>query len=400
MKHSKKERKPKGYSRGRNDDNIIRTGPIMVEDIMNGEDVHSRSDMSIREMVYRTDPTNASSPIIKLKFKPLDNPKQLLTVLQGILVIKQGIVGNNVTTGPLQYQYWRGCLTGTALARFNTFAREHANETVANLLSVEHKLVDNFAPRDVLRQQHRYMRLHMRKPRNVSTRQYVGAVASLNETLTKMPPDFDDDQKLAEKDILDIMASKAPQSHKDLLTEHGFIAQTSTVDQFVEFCERAEAKEAKRKPTSESDYEDSDRERQQKKAKKKPKPRVRTEFYCKEHGPNHSHNSKDCKILLDPKGENGKKKSNNPDRYKDYKSKYQKKHAELNLLQHEAKKEKAKYAKAYKQLKGSSDSESSEAEASKKRSDSSVRNTAQNGTEVYNVECSSSSSSSSDSDSE
>jgi hypothetical protein len=383
MKHSKKERKPKGYARGKHDDNVVRTGPIMIEDIMNGEDTYSRSDMSIREMAYRTDPTNVSSPIIKLKFKPLDNPKQLLTVLQGILVIKQGIVGNNVTTGPLQYQYWRGCLTGTALARFNTFAKVNSTETT----------------RDVLRQQHRYMRLNMRKPKNVSTRQYVGAVTTLNETLTKMPPDFNEDQKLGDKDILDIMASKAPQTHKDLLTEHGFIAQDSTVEKFVEFCERAEAKETKRKPAYESDYEDSDRERQQKKAKQKPIKRERTEFFCKEHGPNHSHNSKDCKVLSDPKRETWKKKANDPEKYKDYKSKYQKKHAELNLLQRETKREKAKYEKARKNLSANSDSESSDAEASKKSS-SSARSTVQNETEVFNVERSESSSSSSDSESE
>jgi hypothetical protein len=323
MKHSKKERKPNGFARGKDNDNVVRTGPIMIEDIMNGEENYDRADMSIREMVYRTDPTNDHSPIIKLKFKPLNNPKTLIQVLQGILVIKQGIIGNNVTTGPLQYQYWRGCLTGTALARFHTFARNQGAETVANLLLVEHKRVDHFAPRDVLRQQHRYMRLHMKKPRTVSTRQYVGAVASLNETLTKMPPDFNDDQKLPDKDILDIMASKAPQSHKDLLTEHGFIAQTSTIDKFVELCERIETKEAKRRPTYESDYEDSDKERQTKKAKQKPKARerTRTEFFCKEHGANHSHNSKDCKVLNDPNRDTYKKKPNNPDKYKDYKSK-------------------------------------------------------------------------------
>jgi hypothetical protein len=399
MKHSKKERKPRGYARGRHDDNVVRTGPIMIEDIMNGEDTYSRSDMTIREMSYRTDPANASSPIIKLKFKPLDNPKQLLTVLQGILVIKQGIIGNNVTTGPLQYQYWRGCLTGTALARFNTFAKVHSTETTANLLLVERKLVAEFAPRDVLRQQHRYMRLNMRKPKSVSTRQYVGAVTTLNEMLTKMPPDFKEDQKLADKDILDIMASKAPQTHKDLLTEHGFIAQDSTVEKFVEFCERAEAKEGKRKPAYESDYDDSDRERQPKKAKQKPIKRERTEFFCKEHGPNHSHNTKECKVLSDPKRESWKKKANDPEKYKDYKSKYQKKHAELNLLQRETKKEKAKYEKARKDLRASSDSESSDAEASKKSS-SNVHDTVQNETEVFNVERSESSSSSSDSDSE
>jgi hypothetical protein len=147
----------------------------------------------------------------------------------------------------------------------------------------------------------------MRKPKNVSTRQYVGAVTTLSEMLTKMPPDFKEDQKLADKDTLDIMALKAPQTDKDLLTEHGFIAQDSTVEMFVEFCELAEAKEVKRKPAYESDYNNSDRERQPKKAKQKPIKREQTEFFCKEHGPNHSHNSKDCKVLSDPKRETWKK---------------------------------------------------------------------------------------------
>jgi hypothetical protein len=398
MKHSKKGNKPKGYSHGRNDNNrISRTGPIMIEDIMSEEDAHSKSDMTIREMIYRTDPTNEHSPVIKLKFKPLDNPKDLITVLAGILVIKQGIVGNNVTTGPLQYQYWRGCLTGTALARFNTYASNVGNETIANLNTVEKKLVENFAPREVLREQTRYMRLHMRKPKNTSTRQYVGAVATLNDTLAKLPPAFDATQKLSDIDILDIMASKAPPTHKDLLTEHGFNTQTGTTIQFVELCERAESKDAKRRPNqNESDDDDSDPNRRTKKARRKPKHRERTEFFCKEHGPNGSHNSKDCKVLLDTKRDTWKKKPHNSERYKDYKSKYQKKHAELNLLQNETKKEKAKWIKAYKKIHASSDSESSE-RTEPMRSDS-VRESAQKGPEVYNVE--SSSSSSSDSESE
>jgi hypothetical protein len=63
-------------------------------------------------MVMPTDPTNDASPIIKRKFKPLDNPAQLLTLLQGIHLIKEEVTGNNVTTGLLQYQYWHGYLTG------------------------------------------------------------------------------------------------------------------------------------------------------------------------------------------------------------------------------------------------------------------------------------------------
>jgi hypothetical protein len=62
----------------------------------------------------------------------------------------------------------------------------------------------------------------MRKPKDASTRQYVGAVTTLNDTLTKLPPAFNADQKLPDHDIMDIMASKAPKNFKELMTDHGF----------------------------------------------------------------------------------------------------------------------------------------------------------------------------------
>ncbi len=177
MKHSKKEKKPKGFSKGRSNDRK-RLGPIMIEEILDGAPTFSKHDLTIREMIMRTDPTNESSPVIKRKFKPLDNPSNVLDVLQGVLLIKEGVIGNNVTTGPLQYRYWRGCLTGTALDKFNEFTLAVGNETAANLIQVERRLIAFFCPRKVLRQQTRYIRFHMRKPKEVSTRQYVGAVAS------------------------------------------------------------------------------------------------------------------------------------------------------------------------------------------------------------------------------
>ena len=398
MKHSRKERKPKGYSHGR-DNNYRRTGPIMIEDIMDEEADHSNRDITVREMTTRTEPTNPNSPTIKNKFKPLNNPSKLITVLQGILIIKKGCSGNNVTTGPLQYAFWRGCLKGTALARFNMYAAQEGNETLPNLILVERKLVTFFAPREVLRSQTRYMRTLMRKPRDVSTRQYVGAVTTLNETLAEMPPSFDATQKIPDNDIRDILASKAPQSHKDLMTEHGYDPRTGTMDDFLEYCERAETKEAKRRPKyGESDHDDSDDERHlKKKAKSKPKYKeTRMEFFCKSHGPNSSHDSKDCKVL-NSKDDNWKKKPKNLEKYKDYKAKYQKKHAELNMLQMETKKERAatkkekeKWIKAHKKLQAK-DGEHSESESSK-RSDASNRKP-----EVHDVESSSSSSSDSES---
>jgi hypothetical protein len=410
MKHSIKEKKPKGYSKGKHDDKLYRTGPIMIEDIMSEGPSYHKSDTTIREMVMRTDPTNDTSPIIKRKFKPLDNPAKVLELLQGIRNIKEGITGNNVTTGPLQYQYWRGCLTGTALTRFNMFAVAVGNETLPNLNQVERRFVTFFAPREVLRKQTQYMRFSMRKPKDVSTRQYVGAVSTLNENLTKLPPGFERGQKLPDTDIMDIMASKAPKNHKELMTDHGFDPQTATVDEFVEICERAETKEAiQKRPSKYSSDDDSDNERPSKKAKKKPKhsQSARREYYCREHGPNSTHDSKDCKVLIAAKKENWKKKDNSENKYADYKSKYKKKHAELNLLQMETKKEKAKWTKMYKKLKANptmSENEASEGEFNPNGNQFRPRReTVREGPDVLNVDTSSSSSSSSsssDSDSE
>jgi hypothetical protein len=91
--------------------------------------------------------------------------------------------------------------------------------------------------------------------------------------------------------------------------------------------------------------------------------------------PIYSHNTSTCcKVLLNGgRKDNWKKKDTSESKYWDYKSKYKKKHAELNLLQRETKKEKAKWTKAYKNLKSKEadnvtgkESESSEGEEAKK----------------------------------
>jgi hypothetical protein len=133
MNHSKKEKKPKGFSKGRSNDRK-RQGPIMIEEILDGAPTFSKYDLTIREMIMRTDPTNESSPVIKRKFKPLDNPSNVLDVPQGVLLIKEGVVGNNVTTGPSQHRCWRGCLTGTALDKFNECTLAVGDETAANFV--------------------------------------------------------------------------------------------------------------------------------------------------------------------------------------------------------------------------------------------------------------------------
>jgi hypothetical protein len=112
-------------------------------------------------MSTRTDPTNEASSIILLNFEPLNNPKKAIDVLRGILIIKKGVTGNNVTTSPLQCAYCRGCLTGEALRQFTLFGTNAGNET--STANVEDRLVQFFAPQGALSKHHRYMCYTIRK---------------------------------------------------------------------------------------------------------------------------------------------------------------------------------------------------------------------------------------------
>jgi len=371
--HSKREKDPrshKGFSKGKNFD-MKRLGPIMIEEILAETTVFHKHDTTIREMMMHTDPTNDASPVIKRRFKPMDNPKHILEVLQGILVIKEGVIGNNVTTGPLQYQFWRGCLEGTALSKFNEYGLAVGTETAAHLLVVEQRLVTFFSPQKVLTNQTRYIRYQMQKPKGVNTRQYVGAVHTLNQTLEKLPPNFNQAQKVPDTDIMDILTSKAPKAHKELMTDHGFDPQTATIEEFVEISERAETKEAlgiHKNRNFESDDDDSSGDerhtrKQTKKHKSKPANPYNQKFkyYCKEHGPNNTHEGKACKVLNARKEKPEYRKRDSPEgKYKDYHSKYKKKNQELNVLQRETKREKAKWTKAYNKLKSEAASRTSD----------------------------------------
>jgi hypothetical protein len=215
------------------------------------------------------------------------------------------------------------------------------------------------------------MRRDMKKPYHSTTRQYVGAVHTLNETLAKMPPMFNNAQKVPPQDIVEILASNAPEKHKRLMTEQGFTPHTATVEAFVEISERAETKEAigkaKYDRDNESDSSGSERPKKRsstskKKSKKDHYREKEREFYCSYHKANSTHDSSDCKVL---KGSKEKPAWKKPDKA-GYKDKYKNKSRDFNILQAEVKKEKDKYIKLRKKYaKDDSASEESSDESRK-----------------------------------
>jgi hypothetical protein len=166
-----------------------------------------------------------------------------------------------------------------------------------NLWIVEQRLVTEFAPRDILSREARYMHYAMRKPYGWTTWQYVGAVHRLNELLTKLPPLFHKSQKIPTSELLVILASKVPQVHKAIMIEQGFEPQMATIQQFVKISERAKTKEAlsqsKQVKSIGSDSNSNDEEhdtsrrkdKKSKKARKESSYTKRQKHFCKHHGP-------------------------------------------------------------------------------------------------------------------
>ena len=101
-------------------------------------------------------------------------------------------------------------------------------------------VVTYFGPNECLSKQKRYLRYKMVKPRRLTTRQYVGLVRDLNSRMAQLPPLFEDSQVLEESELVEFLANKAPKSHKAMLINQGLNTETSTLETFVEHCERVE----------------------------------------------------------------------------------------------------------------------------------------------------------------
>ena len=116
-----------------------------------------------------------------------------------------------------------------------------------------------------------------------------------------MPPLFDESQVLEESELFDFLTNKAPKPHKAMLISQGFNPETSSLETFVEHCERAETTDvivvAK---IVASDEESEPRSKNRSKTKSdRGKKRLKrsTKMYCSHHGENTSHTTKECNTL-------------------------------------------------------------------------------------------------------
>ncbi len=83
------------------------------------------------------------------------------------------------------------------------------------------------------------MRRYLRKPRDMTTREFAACISEMNQYLKQFPP-FEDNQELDEDEIIDILEFGIPHLWQNNMVLQGFDPMESTLAELVDFCKRHE----------------------------------------------------------------------------------------------------------------------------------------------------------------
>ena len=180
---------------------------------------------------------------------------------------------------------------------------------MAWVTSAVNAIVTMIAPTKALALAKRQLRREVRKPSNMSIRQFVNRIRTINDVEMKRLPPFE--QSLERDEILEILYHAVPASWRSEMERQGYDYSTSSATNFIIFCERLE-----QAATHESNFIKVQGSAKKPAGKQKPnnytKKDSKSEFYCKIHGADSGHNTDKCYTLqnmLDKQNGDGKFKN-------------------------------------------------------------------------------------------
>ena len=275
-----------------------------------------------------TQPGTAGAATYKFQGRVLQGDETPRQMVRWRLDVQRIVTGLNLTTvaairpvheacmrvGPLA-TYNQGVI-GLATARFNqamavalqadNTACNTTASTAVNTNGVNHYInvdvltgaigmvVSSLLPRKILAKVKRSMRRDMRKPKDMKVRNYYQNLIRMNnEELPNLPP-YNNNQRLSQDELADIILFGTPKSWQNEMDRQGFDPMERQLYQVVDFMENIESVEdVTEKPKSNN--KDQKKKSSSSNSKKKPT------HFCSEHGPNFTHDTKDCKVLANKK---------------------------------------------------------------------------------------------------
>ena len=189
----------------------------------------------------RTNPTDANSTTyeIPMEYFKEGTPEEWL-----IFQDKLGrcITGQNATSGVAKFALTRRLLDGQAKTAFENAARVQNAATHAPCQACLMAVTEDVFPPKSLLNQKRYMRRFLRKPVEMTAKDYIARVCEINSYLTAFPTEPGRQAtKLPTDELLDLLEFGVPLRWQRAMHLHGFEPQEGNIKSFTTFCERLES---------------------------------------------------------------------------------------------------------------------------------------------------------------
>jgi hypothetical protein len=175
--------------------------------------------------------------------------------------------------------------------------------SVADIITCYREVVTYMCPKKLVSRVKRALRRHYRKKPDMTTREWYNHFRRINDVeIPLMPPHFDKDQSLQDDEILDCLLYSIPKSWTAKMEEQGFDPYLKPLMEVIDFCERIEVSEgilSKPNKNGKASVNDEDNQKGSSKGKKNGKSPAKKSAnkYCAYHGPNNTHDTKECKVL-------------------------------------------------------------------------------------------------------
>jgi hypothetical protein len=239
-----------------------------------------------------------------------------------VLKVCQGL---NCTTKETRRPIMEACMQTVPLTNFhasiNMCAKKHFKERVAaeadshacgairaagvqdadslnaHLDTALNFVVQELLPRRVLAGAKRDLRRFSHKPSDMKVRNYYQAVGRINaKELPQLPP-FGNNQSLSHDEILNVLLHGTPKSWQVKMDRQGFDPLEKQIPEVVDFMENIEAAKEHSRQSEIVAKKKSSSSNNGKKDNNKSNGKRKPTHFCKEHGPNFSHNTEECRTL-------------------------------------------------------------------------------------------------------
>ena len=298
----------------------------------------------LTSVYLQTEPGNTDAPTVKVTFPILDGSKESpREIIVWRATMAKCIIGLNADNGlkmdRLIKQFCKGLALSTyksalahqiavvkagdiAVARSRVPADDthvdHAART-AELATAENKSANTYLqeprgsqwvqeaanailtqllPHKILQRVKRYLRREARKPADMKVKTYYMNIQRINdEEIPRLPPNFNEAQKIQPDELIDILLFGTPKSWQREMDRQGFDPLTHTTQQVIDFMERIEMTEDFDGDKKVQHVTKKGNNNNNNKRKNDTSSDADGSKYCMMHGKNNTHDTSDCKSL-------------------------------------------------------------------------------------------------------